>query len=532
MAEPHEPESPAAAFDSAQKAAGAVTDDGRPVIEWQAGDLPRMVDSAEAALMQGHHDILFQRGPQVVRVVRQQAMSVRTFKRPAGGLGISVVDKPYLVEEMTRAAEWKKYDSRSESLKRINAPDIVAQTYLARTGHWKLPKLLSVISTPTLRPDGTILQTPGYDQDTATWYDPCGMDFPKIPEKPNIKQATAAADKLMLALKTLPFVGESDKSVLLSLMLTCLVRRSLPTAPMGGITAPASSSGKTMIADSVSILATGAPASAMQFPSSDEEAEKVALSILMNGAPVVLIDNVVRPLGGAWLCSILTSETHQGRILGRNEMIEVPTTTLWLATGNKLVFEGDMRSRALLCRIDPKHERPQEREFKEDLKDLFTRHRAELVVAGLTLMRAYFVGGERSSVFRECRFKVWSKFCREPLMWLGFKDPLDSYEFIAEEDPELQEHMQMVGAWKDAIGVDKAVTAAEAIKSACEFEANLALREALEQIAKDRAGALSAKRLGAWLRSRDGRIVKGRMFQKAGSNRNDVSLWKLTNVEI
>jgi hypothetical protein len=99
MSQQHEPDSPAAAFENAQKASGAITDDGRPVIQWQAGDLPRIVDSAEAALMQGHHDILFQRGPQVVRVVRQQAMSVRTFKRPAGGLGISVVDKPYLVEE-------------------------------------------------------------------------------------------------------------------------------------------------------------------------------------------------------------------------------------------------------------------------------------------------------------------------------------------------------------------------------------------------------------------------------------------------
>jgi putative DNA primase/helicase len=126
----------------------------------------------------------------------------------------------------------------------------------------------------------------------------------------------------------------------------------------------------------------------------------------------------------------------------------------------------------------------------------------------------------------------WSKFCREPLMWLGLNDPLDSYEFIAEEDPERQEHLQMIGAWLETIGEDKPVTAAEAIKKAIEFEANLALREALEQIAKDRSGALSAKRLGTWLRSRDGRIAKGKMFQKAGENRNDVSLWKLTNAEI
>jgi hypothetical protein len=73
---------------------------------------------------------------------------------------------------------------------------------------------------------------------------------------------------------------------------------------------------------------------------------------------VVLIDNVERPLEGDTLCAVLTSEAYRQRVLGRTEMMSVPTTTLFLATGNHLVISGDLRTRALLCRIDPKVEHP------------------------------------------------------------------------------------------------------------------------------------------------------------------------------
>lgn len=503
----------------------------RPVIEWTAGELPRMVDEAENALVRGgKHDVLFQRGPFVVRVTRRQAMSVRTFKRPAGGLGITTVDKPYLVEQLTRAARWMKYDGRAGDWRDTNCPELVASTYLARSGHWRLPRLLSAISAPTLRPDGTLLQDPGYDESTASWYDPCGLEFPRIPDQPTKKQCLAAKQVLLDAIESIPFEDLTDTSVALSLMLTSLVRRSLPSAPMGAITAPTPGSGKTLLADCISIMATGVAAPAMQYPGSDEEAEKVALSVLMDGDPIVLIDNIERPLQGAWLCSILTSETHQGRMLGRNEMISVPTTTLFLATGNKLVIQGDLRTRTLLCRIDPKHENPEQRKFHVDLRDQFAKDRIKLVTAGLTLMRGYITGGEKASVFRPWgRFEHWSTFCREPVMWMGWPDPCDSYQQIADEDPERVEHLQMLSAWEIAFPNGKEATARDAIEQ-CQQASNEALRDVLHEIARDRAGALSAKKLGAWLRGRAGRIVGGRLFEKSGVTREDVTLWKIKKV--
>jgi putative DNA primase/helicase len=66
-------------------------------------------------------------------------------------------------------------------------------------------------------------------------------------------------------LRQLPFDQNVDRAVALSLALCALVRRSLPSAPLGAITAPTPSSGKTLLADCISILATGSAAPAMSY---------------------------------------------------------------------------------------------------------------------------------------------------------------------------------------------------------------------------------------------------------------------------
>lgn len=485
-----------------------------------------IVDQAEFALIALNGNHVFQRGSQLVRVVRQEAMSVRNFKREAGSLGIVPVEKAWLVELMTRSAHYEKFDGRTEGYKPINAPDIVAQTYLARRGHWNVKRLMSTLGAPTLRPDGSLLQTPGYDADTKSLYSPGGVEFPVVPDKPTQREAMAAIDLLVSILDTVPFEAPVDKSVALSMMLTALVRRSLTSAPLGAISASAPGSGKTLVADCIAILATGVPAPAMSFPSQDEEAEKIALTVLMEGNPVVLIDNVERPLRGAWLCSILTGETYQGRLLAKNQMATVPTNVLWLATGNRLVIEGDLRTRTLMCRIDAKVERPDERQFDEDLKDTFTRRRAELVSAGLTLMRAYITGGERAALWRPWgRFEQWSRFCREPLMWMGLTDPCESYDQIAADDPDRQEHRQMLMLWKRVFGTGSH-TARECITRA---DIDNPLRDLLHELARDRGGTLSAKRLGKWLQSKQGRIADNMKFERDGED-HGAALWKVVEI--
>ena len=62
---------------------------------------------------------------------------------------------------------------------------------LKKFGDWTFPTLAGIITTPTLRPDGSILKDAGYDPATQLLLiDPPPM--PEIPEKPTRDDALAA----------------------------------------------------------------------------------------------------------------------------------------------------------------------------------------------------------------------------------------------------------------------------------------------------------------------------------------------------
>lgn len=505
--------------------------DGLPLIKWVQGKLPEVVDQAEDALKGAVQ--FFQRGPHLVRIVRRDKPTNRSYEQPLGVLALHTLDKPWLIESMTRAAVWKKFDSRKDDWVRMNAPEQAASTYLARAGQWNVPHLWSVITAPTLRADGSLLQQPGYDQAKQCWYDPCGVAFPRIPENPSRDDADRAFKFLQDAFSTLPFDTPVDKAVMLALVLGALVRRSLPSAPLGGVSAPDAGTGKTLIAEAVSIIATGAPPAAMKYPETDEEAAKLALAILAEGDPVILIDNVERPLQGDWLCTILTSEHYQARLLGRTEMMTVPTTAQWLATGNNLVLAGDLRTRSLLCRLDAKCERPDQRSFATDLRVQLMRQRPQLVAAGLTVIRAFLATGQRVSDHVPVwgRFERWSEWVRAPIVWMGLPDPCESRTAIEGNDPRRAALLRMLGCWRSMFG-DEPATAREAIERATFSSGPLtadakALRDVLLEIAKAKTGGEpDAMRLGHWLRAHSGRRVNGRHFEPAGK-RDHVALYKV-----
>jgi hypothetical protein len=156
-----------------------------------------------------------------------------------------------------------------------------------------------------------------------------------------------------------------------------------------------------------------------------EEDEKRYFAALRSGDSNICIDNVSRPITGDSLCSILTEPRWRNRVLGESREIEVPTNVLWTASGNNLTFEGDMRTRALLCRMDAGIEHPEQRSFDRDLKRWVPKHRPELVAAALTILRAYaLVRQENRPTFKPFgRFESWDAVVRGALIWLDEPDP-------------------------------------------------------------------------------------------------------------
>ena len=173
-----------------------------------------------------------------------------------------------------------------------------------------------MITAPTLRPDGSILDRPGYDEDTGLLFVE-SQPFPTIPERPDHKQGRAALDFLLQqVLSGFTFAAPHDQAAALSAILTAMVRSSLRTAPMHVFSAPLKGSGKSLLANIVGMIATGRPATTMVFTADPEEQRKRVLTILMSGDQVLCLDNLEAVLSGEAFCTALTEDTFSDRLLG------------------------------------------------------------------------------------------------------------------------------------------------------------------------------------------------------------------------
>jgi hypothetical protein len=108
-------------------------------------------------------------------------------------------------------------------------------------------------------------------------------------------------------------------------------------------------------------------------------------------------------------------------------------------------------------------------------------------------------------------FEDWSRVVREPLIWLGCADPVDTQKKLRTDDPHKSEEVEVFAAWKDEIGVgeDRRLTTKEIVE-AIGGELRPSLRSALLHVASKRfSQEIDATALGKWLGAHAGAIASG-----------------------
>ncbi|MBV5269320.1 MAG: PriCT-2 domain-containing protein, partial [Afipia sp.] len=218
-----------------------------PPIKWDMTKLPEMLDHAESAMLAAGVP-LYRMGDRLVHPVRTEADSsdADSVRRKAGSLTVHEVSALRLREFMIESVPFYtvKNGKKGDATRvRFAAPMMLANHYLARGDRWRVPVLNGVIETPTLRGDGTLLEDDGYDPASGLLLDKGGVEYPTIPDEPTREDAESALALLKEPFKDFPFVknakGESaSHSVMLSAVLTGVVRRTLHSAPMHGTSAP------------------------------------------------------------------------------------------------------------------------------------------------------------------------------------------------------------------------------------------------------------------------------------------------------
>lgn len=483
----------------------------KPRIVVEEGELPRITTQAEQALIKNEVGI-YQRGQMLVRsAVLDKSTSDDGVKRQAGTFILIEVTKPWLLEKMALSADWLKV--KKNDLIPTDPKPKYAEHIQARVGDWSFPPLKGFVNAPTIREDGSILQTPGYDAVSQVIYEPLGVEFPKVPENPTKEDAQAALDKILSLFTDFPFTSEASRMVIVAALLTALIRRNINTAPLFAVDAPTAGTGKSLLSELTSIVATGSLPAMVSQGKNAEEDEKRLSSMLAAGDPIIVIDNCERPVEGDFLCSMLTQELVQTRILGKSEMIRLPSNCLVLATGNNMVIAGDMARRVLMCRIDAQQERPDTRQFTFDPRDKAREMRAELVVAGLTILRAYHVAGRPEKLDKIGSFEQWN-IVPEALVWLGQANPADTRNIIIAHDPRKAALAELLNEWHKCLGSEPH-TLAEVNELYSNQKGDDGYYGTLHQMLTDLTGRpfFNAQKVGAKLRGHVDRVVGGKMLR-------------------
>lgn len=525
----------------------------KPVIALKSGKLNENLEELDAAFVTSDEPI-YQRAGMLVRVANAgetgRPSSESTGNVTEDGITRNTTAPVIRVMEVrpcqqlaSRAATFLKSDGRSKKGPvEVDCTPTLAEHYLDKADGWHVPGLRRIIEAPTLRGDGTVLQTHGYDRASQLLYLP-SAEFPQVADMPSRDDARAALDWLCDPLRTYPLPPEA-KAVWAAAVLTALVRPILPSAPLFGFSATTAGSGKTKAAEMVGYIATGHTPASMPQAREREEERKRLTSILLSGDPVALIDNCIRPIESDIMCQVLTSATFKDRVLSVNKTVEVPTATTFLVTGNNLVFKGDITTRALVCHIEPNMAHPESRKFDFDPLDEVKRDRPQLVKAALTIMRAHFAAGCPEVDAQSWRFPDWQRFVHFPLLWAGAADPLLTRGLVEASDPDRETAERLIGLIASVFGERRFtvrdiadchegwnIEKNDAASAMDLFFAALEASDGQMRVGVSGREMLNTRKMGHYLARHAGMIAGERKLMRAGDNiHTGTAEWQLTHV--
>jgi hypothetical protein len=350
-------------------------------------------------------------------------------------------------------------------LKPATLPHRVAALYLALVGEWGLRPLAGIATTPGLCDDGSIHARDGYDNGAGVYR----HRVPRIvvPERPTRSDAEAALLRLRRLLRTFSFAdarldGDGfvalglppghDETAALVAMLTAACRADLPLAPAFCVRAPSISgagAGKGLLARTIVAVATGRAPAVATAGHDAAETDKRLVGLLLAAHPTVLLDNVnATDLRSDTLASVLTEAPCTLRPLGASRLVTLDARPFICVSGNGLALSEDLIRRFVVCDLEPGTESPETRRFDTDPVAEALRRRGELLGAALTVWRwGRQMGDTLPQGLPLGSFGQWARWCRDPLLALGCRDPAERVALLKADDPRRRALAEAFEAW-------------------------------------------------------------------------------------
>ena len=215
-----------------------------------------------------------------------------------------------------QAAIFQKYNERQDAWKFVNPPNEVIETLL-EAGHWGFSNVAGIITTPTIRRDGSLITELGYDRATQLWYKPAGdIQLGTIGE--TRAEAEAALAELKELIEECQFVTDVDKVSCARAMLTVVLRGAFTMAPMFFFHKPEPGTGGSYLVKIISTLALGHEAPSLHVNDDKKEFAKELSAAAAEAKPILNIGNLTFDLESALLSQMISEGYIDIRPFGKN----------------------------------------------------------------------------------------------------------------------------------------------------------------------------------------------------------------------
>jgi hypothetical protein len=168
------------------------------------------------------------------------------------------------------------------------------------------------------------------------------------------------------------------------------------------------------------------------------------------------------------------------------------------------------------------------REFAMDPLNHCVVNRVKLITSALTLIQGYVSAGFPRVCDGLASMDDWNKLVRSTIVWLlnqgilhNFVDPKEALNRDSANDPEANKLIGALETAKDIFGIGNYFTVAQLVAGGGPSANDLFM-----DIAGDR-DKVSTKKLGHWLRQKQGRIMNGLKFNRGPDNRFKTGTWEV-----
>jgi Bifunctional DNA primase/polymerase, N-terminal len=498
----------------------------------------RTVAAAQRALID--HDVgVFQQNGRLVHV-RRDATPPAFLTCPPGVPVIQEVSQPHLMVRLSAVCQFQRQRlARGELVAEDVQPPPRVVAAVAETPNAFHP-LAGIVTAPTFRPDGSLIDRPGYDLATGLYYDNFGVPKLDLPDLPARGEALRSLQVLRALLKDFPFEKPCHEAAAIAALLTVVGRYSFEgNVPLFLVDANRAGTGKGLLVDALGVVTTGVVPASMANVTDEAEMRKRLMAVALECHPIVKIDNVGEfdRLGTPSLDSAITAGVVSDRILGSNtKTICAAIKAVFFATGNNVQISGDLARRVAHIRLLTDLENPEERPglLHPDLLGHARQWRADYLGAALCILRAWFVAGRPSRTLPSWgSFDGWSAVIRQCLVWLDLPDPHETRTDLREmSDAAGSAFVALSRCWKYADPGGEGVTADQLLKALDRIEdggvlaeEKAGLRAAVCELCAGRGNDLpSPKSLGRRLTSLRGRVCGDRQLD-CFENRMGTKVW-------